>query len=132
MDWGALGSATPQPTPKTAEGFAERRAGVREEKLPFPNGTILAKLAWKQVPSVGDDGALGRMRAFVPGRATTIQIMVQDSKKYASTGGRWFGRFMDGKPVDEAQHKTCFPVTRPTRKGTTWSLRVTRLKRPFY
>jgi len=43
--------------------------------------------------------------------------MVQDSKKYASTGGWGSGRFMDGKPVDEAQHKTCFPVTRPTRKA---------------
>jgi Cytochrome P460 len=46
--------------------------------------------------------------AFVPGQATTLQIMVKDSKKYASTGGWGFGRFIDGKPVDEAQHKTCF------------------------
>jgi hypothetical protein len=55
------------------------------------------------VPLAGIDGA------FVPGRATTVQIMVKDSKKYASTGGWGFGRFIDGKPVDEAQHKTCFP-----------------------
>jgi Cytochrome P460 len=34
--------------------------------------------------------------------------MVKDSKRYASTGGWGFGRFIDGKPVDEAQHKTCF------------------------
>jgi hypothetical protein len=38
-----------------------------------------------------------------------VQIMVKDSKKYASTGGWGFGRFIDRKPVDEAQHKTCFP-----------------------
>jgi hypothetical protein len=46
--------------------------------------------------------------AFVTGDATTVQIMVKDSKKYASTGGWGFGRFINGKPVDEAQHKTCF------------------------
>jgi hypothetical protein len=74
----------------------------REGTLPFPDGTILAKLAWKHVPSPEIDGA------FVPGRTTTVQIMVKDSKKYAATGGWGFGRFIDGKPVDEAQHRTCF------------------------
>ncbi len=38
----------------------------------------------------------------------------QGLKKVRSTGGRGFGRFIDGKPVDEAQHKTCSPATRPT------------------
>jgi Cytochrome P460 len=46
--------------------------------------------------------------AFVPGTATTVQIMVKDSKKYAATGGWGFGRFVNGKPVDGAQHKTRF------------------------
>ena len=74
----------------------------REGTLPFPDGTLLAKLAWKHVPVPGLKGA------FVTGEATTVQIMVKDSKKYASTGGWGFGRFINGKPVDEAQHKTCF------------------------
>jgi hypothetical protein len=34
--------------------------------------------------------------------------MVKDSKKYAATGGWGFGRFINGKPVDEAQHRICF------------------------
>ncbi len=38
-----------------------------------------------------------------------MQIMVKDSKKFASTGGWGFSHFIEGKPVDEAQHKTCFP-----------------------
>ncbi len=29
-------------------------------------------------------------------------------EKYASTGGWGFGKFIDGKPVDEAEHKACF------------------------
>jgi Cytochrome P460 len=75
----------------------------REGTLPFPDGAMLAKLAWKREPSSEFPGA------FVPGHSTTVQIMVKDSKKYASTGGWGFGRFVDGKPVDEAQHKTCIP-----------------------
>jgi len=74
----------------------------RANTLPFPDGAILAKLAWKHVPS-SEVGS-----AFVPGAATTLQVMVKDSKKYAATGGWGFGRFIDGKPVDAAQHQTCF------------------------
>jgi hypothetical protein len=74
----------------------------REGELPFPDGTVLAKLAWKQVPSPEFASAT------VPGPATTVQIMVKDSRRYAATGGWGFGRFVDGKPVDLAQHQTCF------------------------
>ena len=35
--------------------------------------------------------------------------MVKNSKKYASTGGWGFGRFIEGKPADEKVHATCFP-----------------------
>ena len=70
--------------------------------LPFPDGTVLTKLAWKHVQSPDFEPAL------VPGMATTVQVMVKDSKKYAATGGWGFGRFVDGKPVDIAQHQTCF------------------------
>ena len=74
----------------------------RTGTLPFPDGTILAKLAWKHVPSTEFPPA------YVPGAATTVQIMVKDSKRYAATGGWGFGRFIDGVAVDDAQHQTCF------------------------
>jgi hypothetical protein len=74
----------------------------REGTLPFPDGAMFAKLAWKRVQST-EFGS-----AFVPGEATTVQIMVKDAKRYSSTGGWGFGRFIDGKPVDKAQHETCF------------------------
>lgn len=54
--------------------------------------------------------------AVVPGHATTVQIMVKDSKRYASTGGWGFGRFIDGKAVDRAQHETCFGCQQPNVK----------------
>jgi hypothetical protein len=72
------------------------------EKLPFPDGTILVKRAWKRKQSPEF------VSATIPGAATTVQVMVKDSKKYAATGGWGFGRFVNGKPVDEAQHRTCF------------------------
>jgi hypothetical protein len=74
----------------------------RDGTLPFPDGSILVKLSWKREPLAGFDGD------FVPGRATMVQVMVKDSKKYAETGVLGFGRFIKGKPADEAQHKTCF------------------------
>jgi hypothetical protein len=74
----------------------------RKGTLPFPDGSILVKLAWKRKPSTDFESAT------VPGAATTVQVMVKDSKKYAATGGWGFGRFIDGKPADEAQHRTCF------------------------
>lgn len=70
--------------------------------LPFPDGTVLVKLAWKRVQSAEFEPA------SIPGAATTVQVMVKDSKKYAATGGWGFGRFINGKPADEAQHQTCF------------------------
>jgi hypothetical protein len=75
---------------------------IRAATLPFPDGTIFVKLAYKRVPSTEFKPA------SIPGAPTTVQIMVKDSKRYAATGGWGFGRFVNGKPVDLAQHQTCF------------------------
>jgi hypothetical protein len=74
----------------------------QDGQLPFPDGTVLVKLAWKHVQSPEFEPA------SVPGAATTVQVMVKDSQKYAATGGWGFGRFINGQPADEAQHQTCF------------------------
>lgn len=83
-------------------GNAVAIEAYRTGTLPFPDGAILVKLAWQQRQSPDFEPAT------VPGRATTVQVMVKDLKKYARTGGWGFGRFVDGEPVDEAQHRTCF------------------------
>jgi hypothetical protein len=44
-----------------------------------------------------------------------MQVMVKDSKKYAATGGWGFGDFKDGKPGDEALHRTCFACHVPVK-----------------
>ncbi|HEY7528712.1 MAG TPA: cytochrome P460 family protein [Candidatus Deferrimicrobiaceae bacterium] len=75
----------------------------RAKTLPFPDGSMIAKLAWKREPMKEFAGA------WMPGVAPRIEFMVKDSKKYAATGGWGFGRFIDGKPADAAAHQTCFP-----------------------
>ncbi|MGA3240478.1 MAG: cytochrome P460 family protein [Bryobacteraceae bacterium] len=81
----------------------------REGKLPFPNGTIIVRLAWSYVASEENNKVFGRAQSFVAGPPINIQLGVKDSKKYASTGGWGYAQFENGKPADEAVHKTCFP-----------------------
>jgi Cytochrome P460 len=87
----------------------------REGKLPFPDGTMIARLAWSYVPSEENDKVFGRAQSFVPGPATNVQFMVKDSKKYAATGGWGFAQFKDSKPADEALLKTCFSCHEPVK-----------------
>jgi hypothetical protein len=81
----------------------------RAGKLPFPDGAIIAALHYRHTSSEENNKVFGRSQSFVAGAPTNIQFMVKDSKKYASTGGWGFAQFNDGKPVDEAMLKTCFP-----------------------
>jgi len=82
----------------------------RERTIPFPDGTIIAALHYRFVPSEENNKIFGRDQSFVPGAPTNIQFMVKDSRKYASTGGWGFGHFnSDGKTVDDAFMNTCFP-----------------------
>ena len=87
----------------------------REGKLPFPDGTIIARLAWSYVPSEENNKVFGRSQSFVAGPATNVQFMVKNSKKYAATGGWGFAQFKDGKPADATLLKTCFPCHEPVK-----------------
>ena len=81
----------------------------RAGELPFPDGTIIARLAWSYDPSEENNRAFGRPQSFVAGHPKNgVQFMVRDSKKYAATGGWGFAHFDDGKPADEAVLNTCF------------------------
>ena len=71
----------------------------RDGKLPFPDGAIIARLAWRYVPSEENDKVFGRKQSFVAGAPTNVQFMVKDSQKFASTGGWGFVQFNDGKPA---------------------------------
>ena len=87
----------------------------REGNLPFPDGSIIVALHWDDVASDENNKIFGRAQSFIAGSASNIQFMVKDSKKYAATGGWGFADFTDGKPGDEAMHKTCFPCHEPAK-----------------
>jgi hypothetical protein len=79
--------------------------------------TIIAALHYKFVPSAENNKAFGRDQSFVVGAPTNNQFMIKDSKKYAATGGWGFGHFNnDGKKVDDAFMKTCFPCHEKVKK----------------
>src|SRR6185369_13888897 len=64
--------------------FAALRAG----RKPLPDGSVLAKVAWKaeKHPSFPV--------ATVPGAFVQVEFMVKDAKKYKDTGGWGFARFV--------------------------------------
>src|SRR6266571_8435416 len=83
---------------------------AREGKLPFPDGTIIVRLAWSYDPLQESSKAFGHLQSFVAGPPKNgVQFMVKDSSKYASTSGWAFAQFNDGKPADAAVQNTCFP-----------------------
>jgi Cytochrome P460 len=93
----------------------------REGKLPFPDGTIIAALHWNKASSDENNKVLASgfpgvgLQSSVAGSVENVQFMVKDSKKYAATGGWGFADFKNGKPGDEALHKTCFPCHQPAK-----------------
>jgi hypothetical protein len=87
----------------------------REGTLPFPDGAIVARLAWRYVPSEENNKAFGRAQSFVAGPATNVQFMVKDSKKYAASGGWGFAQFNDGKPAAGIVPHACFSCHEPVK-----------------
>jgi hypothetical protein len=91
----------------------------KEGTRPFPDGAIIVALHWTRIPSEENNMVLAvpfpGAQSFVVGSRVNMQVMVKDSKKYAATGGWGFGDFKDGKPGDEALHKTCFACHVPAK-----------------
>jgi hypothetical protein len=82
----------------------------RRNTRPFPDGTIITRLAWAYVPSEVNNKSFGRNQSFVAGHPKNgVQFMVKDSTKYASTGGWRYVHFDGGKPItDQAMLQSCF------------------------
>lgn len=73
---------------------------------PYPKGSILAKLVWKNKKLQKWDTAM------VPGEFVHAEIMVKDATKYKSTGGwgyaRWKGLELQPYGNDESFTKECY------------------------
>ena len=82
------------------------RAGTQ----PFPDGTIIARVAWRYEASAANNAAFGREQSFVAGAPTNVQISIRDGQRFASTGGWGYGQFEGGRPNrSEPLLNTCFP-----------------------
>jgi len=80
----------------------------RSGRRPFPDGAIIARLAWKYESSPRNDAIFRKAQSFVAGAPTNVQIEVKDSRRYAATGGWGYGQFVDGRAdPSEALMKTC-------------------------
>ena len=92
---------------------------IKEGKLPFPDGSIIAAIHWTRVLSEDNDKALAAKfpgaQSFVVGSPLNVQFMVKDSKKYAATGGWGFADFTNGKPGDKTLHEACFTCHIPQK-----------------
>jgi len=63
-------------------------AALRAGKKPLPDGSVLAKVAWKAEKH--PDFPV----ATEPGAFVQVEFMVKDAKKYKDTGGWGFARFV--------------------------------------
>jgi hypothetical protein len=86
----------------------------RDGKLPFPDGAIIARLAWAYVPSEENDKVFGRPQSFVAGAPTNVQFMVKNARAFAATGGWGFTQFSAGKP-DHVAAPACFACHVPVK-----------------
>lgn len=77
-------------------GIAVRafREGIR----PFPDGTIIARLAWHYQSSPRNDAVFPAPQSFVAGAPINVQISAKGSRRYAATGGWGYGQFESGRP----------------------------------
>jgi len=69
-------------------------AALRAGRKPLPDGSVLAKVAWKTEKHPNFPVAT------VPGAFAQVEFMVKDARKYKDTGGWGFARFVgnDLKP----------------------------------
>lgn len=79
---------------------------------PFPDGSVVGRVAWKMVPSQENNKIFGKEQSFVPGDAPDwyLQFMEKNSRKFAATGGWGYSNFgKDLKPTtDKKAMYACF------------------------
>jgi hypothetical protein len=86
---------------------------MRENIRPFPEGSVMAKVAWNAVKHPKFPVAT------VPGSFSQVEFMIKDSAKYGETGGWGFARFVGDnlKPYgkDPGFVQECFGCHQPVK-----------------
>ena len=81
----------------------------REGKRPFPDGTVIVRLAWQYQSSPRNDAVFPAPQSFVAGPPINVQVSVKDSKRYAGSAGWGYGQFENGVAnQDVTLTRSCF------------------------
>jgi len=81
----------------------------RDGARPFPDGAIIARLAYVYESSPENDKVFPAPQSFVAGKPTNVQISVKDSKRFPNTGGWGYAQFENGVAnPSEPLIQTCF------------------------
>jgi hypothetical protein len=116
-------------------GNAIAMQDFRRGTIPYRDGAIIVRLAWKQVMDPQTNAGL-RLEAqqkgldaagiakllsssVEAGAPTNVQLMVKDSRRFASTGGWGFAQFTNGKRdtviTDPRNPRSCFVCHAPAK-----------------
>ena len=100
----------------------------REGQLPFPDGTIIARLAWSYDPSEENNKVFGRPQSSWPAPPRTGCSLWSRTQKNTLRPAAGDSRILTTANLPMRQcSKPAFPVTRLS-KSATWSSPVTPLK----
>ena len=81
----------------------------RAGKRPFPDGSVIVRLAWQYQSSSRNDTVFPAPQSFIAGPPTNVQVSVKDSKRYAASGGWGYGQFENGMAnQDRMLTQSCF------------------------
>ena len=81
----------------------------REGTRPFPDGTMIARLAYVYKSSPENDAVFPAPQSFVAGDPTNVQISIKDSKRFSDSGGWGYAQFENGiANQNEGLLKSCF------------------------
>ena len=91
----------------------------REGRLPYPDGTIIARLAWSYDPLEESSKAFGRPQSFVAGPPKNgVQFMVKDSRNTPRPAAGGSLNLTTANPPTRRCTTPAFPATRSSKLAT--------------
>jgi hypothetical protein len=94
----------------------------REGTLPYPDGTIIARLAWNYEPLAESEKAFGRVQSFVAGQPkNAVQFMVRDSSNMLPPAAGGSRNSTTAKPPVRRCTTPALPATRSSKVATLCS-----------
>ena len=115
-DW-RLVSTSARADNDTLRAILGNKAAIKAARAgsinPWPDGAILAKVAWRR------EDIKEWPPAAVPGGFLQVEFMIKDSRKYARTGGwgfaRWWGAELKPYGKDAGFVDECFSCHQPVK-----------------